>query len=110
MISRPNIAAPNMFRFQEKIPRWAQNPYFLISVGFVVWMLFFDLEDFGTQYRLWRKLNQLRAEKQYYHEQIIKLKQDHEGLTQDKALLEKLAREKYFMKKKTEDLYVIIDP
>lgn len=99
-----------MFHYRDKIPQWAQNPYFLISAGFAVWMLFFDSEDLGTQYRLCRKLHQLHAEQQYYQKQITRLREDHQGLTQDKALLEKLAREKYFMKKKTEDLYVVVDP
>ena len=99
-----------MLPYKDKIPLWAQNPYFLIVAGFVVWMSFFDPEDLSTQYRLWHELHQLRAEQRYYQEQIVQLKQAHEGLTQNDALLEKLAREKYLMKREAEDVYVIIDP
>ena len=93
----------------QKLPRWARNPYLLIGVGFIVWMLCFDAEDLFTQYKLWRKLHKLQAERAYYSEQIEKLHQNRKGLTNDDEFLEKFAREKYFMKKKTEDLYIFVD-
>jgi cell division protein FtsB len=72
-------------------------------------MLFFDAEDLFTQYRLRNKLHNLEAEKAYYLEQIEKIRQDRKGLASNEDLLEKFAREKYFMKRKTEDLYVVVD-
>lgn len=94
---------------RQKLPPWARNPYFLVGIGFLVWMAFFDAEDLFTQYQLWRKLNNLQAEKRYYLEQIEKVRQDRAGLTTNEELLEKFAREKYFMKKPSEDLYIIVD-
>ncbi len=93
----------------EKLPRFVRNPYFLIGLSFIVWMLFFDAEDFITQYRLRSRLRELQEEKRYYLEQIKKVSKDREGLTSNEELLEKFAREKYFMKKKTEDLYIIVE-
>lgn len=93
----------------EKLPRLVRNTYFLLGFSFFFWMLFFDAEDFITQYTLWRKLNNLQAEKVYYLEEIEKVRQDREELTSNEALLEKFAREKYFMKKKKEDLYIVVD-
>ena len=91
------------------LPKWARNPYLLMGTSFLAWMLFFDAEDLVTQYKLWRKLRHLQAEKGYYTTQIEKVRQDREGLASNEELLEKFAREKYFMKRQTEDLYVIVE-
>jgi len=72
-------------------------------------MLFFDSENLITQYRLRKKLRNLEVEKAYYLAQIEKIKQDRRELASNENLLEKFAREKYFMKRKTEDLYVVVD-
>ena len=72
-------------------------------------MLFFDSEDLFMQYRLRSKLKNLEAQEAYYLEQIEKIEKDRQGLVSNKDLLERLARQKYFMKKKTEDLYIIVD-
>jgi cell division protein DivIC len=93
----------------KKWPQWAKNPYFLLGFSFLLWMLFFDSEDLITQYRLRKKLRNLEVEKAYYLEKIEKIQQDRRELANNENLLEKFAREKYFMKKKTEDLYVIVD-
>ena len=93
----------------KQLPLWIKNVYFLLGFSFLLWMLFFDAEDLITQYRFRKKLKNLTTEKNYYLAQIDKLKRDREGLANNERLLEKFAREKYFMKKKTEDLYVVIN-
>ena len=76
---------------------------------FLVWMLFLDSNDLYTQYRLHRKLNSLTNQKEYYLKKIKDVEQEREQLLTDKEALEKLAREKYLMKKENEDLYVIVE-
>lgn len=98
-----------MHTIWKKLPQWVKNPYFLLGFSFLLWMLFFDSEDLITQYRLRNKLRSLEVEKAYYLEQIARIQQDRKELANNEHLLEKFAREKYFMKKRTEDLYVIID-
>jgi cell division protein DivIC len=93
----------------QQPPRWVKNPYLLLGLSFLLWMLFFDADDLVAQYRLRKKLSNLETEKAYYLEQIEQIQRDRKELETDEDLLEKFAREKYFMKKKTEDLYVIID-
>ena len=93
----------------KKLPHWAKSFYFLLGLGFLFWMFFFDAEDFVAQYQLRNRLRCLAEEKRYYLKQIEKLQQDKKELASHEDLLEKFAREKYFMKKKTEDLYVIVD-
>jgi cell division protein FtsB len=53
------------------------------------------------------KLNALENEKEYYQEKISEVEKDREELMTDKELLEKFAREKYLMKKPTEDVFII---
>lgn len=91
------------------LPQWIKNPYLLLGMSFLTWMLFFDSEDLINQYRLRKKLKNLSAERDYYLEQIAIIQRERGKLASDQDLLEKFAREKYFMKKKTEDLYIIID-
>ncbi len=94
-----------MFRPKLKIPR---NFYFYSSVGFLVWMLFFDSNDFYSQFQLRNKVRELEGEKEYYTEKIEKVKADREALLNNRELLEKFARENYYMKKDNEDVFVVV--
>ena len=76
---------------------------------FLFWMLFLDSNDLYTQYRLSRQLSTLNREKEFYLQKIEEVKLEREQLLTDTEALEKFAREKYLMKKQTEDLYVIIE-
>lgn len=93
----------------KKLPKFTKSFYFITSMIFLVWMLFFDSNDLVSQFKLSRKLSDLKAEKTYYEEKITEVKKDREELLSNKALLEKFARENYLMKKKTEDLFVIVE-
>lgn len=95
-------------RFFKNLPPYSRNFYFLFSAFFAVWMLFLDSNDIFTQLSLKRKLNDLEASKEYYLQKIDEVKQDREELLSDSELLEKFARERYKMKKPTEDLYIIV--
>ena len=75
----------------------------------MLWMLLFDSEDLITHYQLRKRLKNLEEESVYYLEKIEEVKRDREELMSDEELLEKFAREKYFMKKEKEDVYVIVE-
>ena len=72
-------------------------------------MLFIDANDFVSQYQLSNKLSTLEEERNYYFEKIETVKKDREELLSNDKLLEKFAREKYFMKKESEDVYILIE-
>lgn len=61
-----------------------------------------------SQYELRQKLHQLRAERNYYQDEIGKSKNDMNELRTNPANLEKFAREKYLMKKDNEEIFVIV--
>ena len=94
---------------RKKLSQWAKHPYLIFGSSFLLWMLFFDSEGLITQYRLSKKLDKLEVEKAHYLEQIEKIQQARKELVSNEDLLEKFAREKYFMKKEKEDLYIIVD-
>jgi len=85
-----------------------RNKYLIAAVAFVVWMLFFDRNDLMSQYEYRTQLNKLEEEKEFYTQQIEKVKQDLDELTTNRDQLEKFAREKYHMKKDNEDVYIIV--
>lgn len=93
----------------KKIPSIFKNFYFLIGVFFLFWIVFIDSNDLLTQYRLGSKLSNLEDEKAYYNKKIEEVKKDREELMSNKELLEKFAREKYLMKKPTEDIFVVVE-
>jgi hypothetical protein len=93
-----------MYRLLDLI----RNKYFIAGIAFLTWMLFFDRNDLMSQYEYRTQLNKLEAEKEFYLQQTEKAVKDLNELTTDKVKLEKFAREKYLMKKKNEDVFVII--
>jgi cell division protein FtsB len=84
-----------------------KNKFFLVTVIFVVWMVFFDKNDLFSQYQYSQQLTKLEQERDFYKDEIVKVNRDLDELTSDKAKLEKFAREKYLMKKENEDVFVI---
>ena len=90
------------------IPWYFKNKYILASVLFIIWLTFFDRNNFIDQYKLHVQLNDLRSKKEYYAEQIKIVKQEKQELFTNMASLEKFAREHYMMKRANEDLFVIV--
>lgn len=87
-----------------------RNRYVLTSLGFLVWLTFFDKNDFLTTYSYQRKLNTLRAEKDYYEKEIAKNTAYLQHLETNPENLERFAREKYLMKRENEDIFVVVKP
>ncbi|MEQ7798940.1 septum formation initiator family protein [Pedobacter sp. ASV1-7] len=85
-----------------------RNKYFLSIAAFAVWMLFFDRNDIVSQYEYRSEVNKLQEEKDFYVKEISLVKKDLNELNTNLNTAEKFAREKYFMKKDNEDVFVII--
>lgn len=96
-------------RWPKKIPALFKNFYFLTGFMFFVWILFLDSNNLMARVGLTRKLNTLENEKEYYEEKILEVRADHEELFGNRDMLEKFAREKYLMKKETEDVFLIVE-
>ncbi|MET3112447.1 cell division protein FtsB [Pedobacter sp. CG_S7] len=85
-----------------------RNKYFVATAAFVVWMLFFDKNDVLSQYEFRHEVKDLREEKNFYQKETAQVKKDLKELSTNLKSAEKFAREKYFMKKDNEDIFVII--
>lgn len=95
----------------KKIPyqHLLRNKYFYTILGFLVWMLFFDQNRLGSQYKLHSNLEALEAQKAYYLKEIESQNALSEALKSDTLLLERFAREKYLMKRDNEVVYLVVD-
>ena len=90
------------------IPSWLKSKYLITLVGFAIWMFFFDDRDIITTHvRHPHELNQLRQSKSYYEDQILLTRKELNQLKLNAATIEKYAREKYFMKRDNEDLFIL---
>lgn len=93
----------------NKLPKTFRNFYVVVGVIFLVWMLFLDSNNLIARFKLTAKLNSLEDEKTYYSEKIEEVEKDRKELFGNNETLEKFAREKYLMKKETEDVFVIVE-
>jgi hypothetical protein len=85
------------------------NKFFLTTVAFVVWMIFFDSNNLLTRNHLQEKLDGLNFEKQFYLQEIKKDSILTSQIMTDTLQLEKFARERYLMKREKEDMYLVVD-
>ena len=86
--------------------KFLSNKYVLVLLLFVVWMLFLDNYSYLEHSILNKEINELDDNKKYYQDEI---KKDDENirLLKNPDQIEKYAREKYYMKRDSEDIYII---
>jgi cell division protein FtsB len=89
--------------------KYTKNFYVMFTLFFIVWMVFIDSNDIVSHFKLRSKVKELEKQKEFYLERKEKIKEDREELMSNYELLEKFARERYLMKRKTEDLYVVVE-
>ncbi|WP_436517445.1 FtsB family cell division protein [Ekhidna sp. To15] len=92
----------------NRIPPFLKNFYVLATLFFIVWMAFVDSNDLFLQSELSGKKAELEQARQFYQDKILEVKNDQAALNNNPNLLEKMAREKYLMKKPNEDLYIVV--
>ncbi len=94
-------------QFKNKpVVRFLSNRYVIILLIFIVWMVFFDENSYFIHRDLNKEIDQIEGATDYYQREISKDKKEI-GDLQNPDSLEKFAREKYHMKKKDEDIYLI---
>ena len=90
--------------------RWfavASNKFVLATVGFIIWMLFLDVNSYLIHHELNVEIDELEQSIEYYEAEISRDKKQLEELTSDPKKLEKFAREQYWMKRKGEEIYLV---
>ncbi|THD66594.1 septum formation initiator family protein [Robertkochia marina] len=87
--------------------RWGSNIYVLVSLVFVIWMLFFDTNSWWFTHReLDHEIEKLQLQKKHLQQEIAKDKKALKAL-RDKKELERFAREEYYYKKDNEEIFII---
>lgn len=84
-----------------------RNKYILTSVVFLLWMSVFDGDSLLVRFNLSRKLHQLETEKEALLSSIEQDRRSMEELRAGGEALEKFAREKYYMKKDNEVIFIV---
>lgn len=86
-----------------------KNKYVIATVVFIVWMLFFDRHDVTTQYGYYSELKNLEAQRDFYLEEMDHINKTVNDIHSDSEAVQRIARERYQMKKDNEDVFVIIE-
>lgn len=94
-------------RFKDK-PwfKFLSNKYVWVLLSFLIWMVFLDNYSYFGHRVLDKQIDELEDNKKYYQEEIKKDQEKIKSLNNPDQT-EKYAREKYFMKKDSEDIYII---
>lgn len=94
--------------YYDKLPPILKNKFVLVTLALLIWVAFFDSNNWIKQTRLQSEIDDLKEQKEYYLKEIEKDSIALFDLTNNTETQEKFAREKYLMKKENEDIIVII--
>ncbi len=86
--------------------KFLSNKYVWVLLSFFVWMLFLDNYSYFGHRVLDKQIDELEDNATYYQQEINKDKEYIKKL-KNPDQTEKYAREKYYMKKDSEDVYII---
>lgn len=92
-----------------KIWRILRNYYVLATLVFVVWVGFIDTDNFISQRKQRKEVDDLLAKKKFYTEEIQKMKKLSNDLATNKEAMERYGRETYLMKKPNEDIFLVVN-
>lgn len=88
--------------------RWRKSFLVLVLGGFVViWFAFIDTYSLWTRYQLSERKEDLKIKTAQMEAETARLRQQIQDLKNDPALLERIAREEYGMKKEGETVYKV---
>jgi cell division protein DivIC len=98
------------FKYADKIPPFLRNKYFLTLSIFIIWLVLLDANNLIERYGQLRELHKLNQDREYYIKKIEEDRRKLNELKTDNHNLEKFAREQYKMKRRDEDLFIILTP
>lgn len=93
--------------FIERLPWIVKNKYVLTILLFLCFITLIPRHNLLSQWRLNKQLKVLEDKKKHYLTGIAQIKENELALTENERALEKFAREKYFMKRDNEDVFII---
>lgn len=94
----------------RKSSRWYKiflNKYLIVGVFFLVWMIFFDQNSYYIHKELDNEIKELNRDKNYYQEKLVKETIQINRMKRDSNEIERIAREKHYLKKENEDVFIV---
>jgi len=98
-----------LLSFWYQVPSILRNPFVITVLVYGTWMVFFDENNAIEQYKRSAALDALLEKKAFYVTEVAKTKQQYAELSTNAETQEKYARERYWMKKENEDVFVMIE-
>ena len=86
--------------------KFLRNKFVISSLAFITWMTFFDDKSIGFMYDNIMKLRDLKKSEKNIESSIVKTKEELSLLNTNAKSVEKYAREKFYMKKQNEELFI----
>ena len=83
------------------------NKYSFVLFVFFAYLIFFDDHNLIKRFKTKQEIKQLEQECLYYIDEIDVNKAEINHLKNDSVYLEKFAREKYYMKKDNEEVFIL---
>lgn len=83
-----------------------KNKFFIVTIIFLVWIVFFAQYDLLSLFRQREELNEMKAKINYLEKEVLRLENEKTLIKSDTATMERYAREKYFMKTPHEEVFV----
>lgn len=93
-----------------QLPRPLFNPYFWITLAALLWLGLLDAYNWLEQYRLAKRIEQMRKQLAFYEQQIQELAAEEAALQSDPYIQTYYARRQYWVKKPAEKLYILRAP
>ncbi len=93
----------------KKILNILKNRYVLVALFMITWLGFFDRYNFIKRWQDNRDMRRVEQESEYYKKQIAEIRKKSAEFDRNKESMERFARERYYMKKDKEDVYIIED-
>ncbi|NLN32365.1 MAG: septum formation initiator [Flavobacteriaceae bacterium] len=95
---------------KEKPKKWYRillNKYLIVTVLFIVWMIFFDQNSYFIHKELDEEVKALTKDKRLYEQKLEKETIQIQRMKTDASEIERVARERHFLKKENEDVFII---
>ena len=93
----------------NKLLQVAKNKYFIVTAFFLIWIGFFDQNDWVSRKGIDKEIEKLEDDKAFFTTEVVELQKEEKRLKENQEALEKYARENFYMKKEGEDVFVIVE-
>ena len=89
------------------VPKVIKNKYFLVTIFFIIWILFIDTNNLIRWYSDLKDVSVQKRQIKYYQNAIKETDEQLKELHSNLDSLEKFAREQYYFHKADEELFIM---